>query len=89
MFIEQFDWIDIYGYLAAILTTVAFLPQLIRTWKTKSAEDVSFLMLIMFIIGVLFWIVYGLLTKSIPLIIANLLTFALNFSILVLKFAYR
>ena len=51
--------VDIFGYFAAILTTAAFLPQLIKTLKTKKADDVSLTTLIMFIIGVLSWIFYG------------------------------
>ncbi len=51
--------VDIFGYFAAILTTAAFLPQLIKTLKTKKADDVSLTTLIMFIIGVLSWIIYG------------------------------
>ena len=49
--------VDIFGYIAAILTTAAFLPQLIKTLKTKKADDVSLTTLIMFIIGVLSWII--------------------------------
>ena len=51
--------VDIFGYFAAILTTAAFLPQLIKTLKIKKADDVSLTTLIMFIIGVLSWIIYG------------------------------
>ena len=51
--------IEFFGYFAAILTTAAFLPQLIKTLKTKRAEDVSLITLIMFISGVGSWIIYG------------------------------
>ena len=81
--------IDIFGYLAAILTTAAFLPQLIRTWKTKSAEDVSISMLLMFITGLLFWILYGWKTRTFPVLFANLITLILNLSILFLKLLYQ
>jgi len=70
--------IDIFGYLAAILTTAAFLPQLIKTLKTKKADDVSLTTLIMFIIGVLSWIIYGYKISSTPILIANLITLILN-----------
>ena len=65
--------IDIFGYFAAILTTAAFLPQLIKTLKTKKADDVSLTTLIMFIIGVLSWIIYGYKISSTPILIANLI----------------
>ncbi|WP_320667841.1 SemiSWEET transporter [Prochlorococcus sp. MIT 1307] len=80
---------ELYGYIAALLTTIAFLPQLIRTFRTKSADDVSLLMLVIFIIGLLFWILYGWQSKAFPVLIANLVTLILNCSILLLKLVYR
>ena len=76
---------EIFGYFAAILTTVAFLPQLIKTLKTKKADDVSLITLIMFIIGVLSWIIYGYKISSLPILVANLITFVLNLLILISK----
>ena len=77
--------VDIFGYFAAILTTAAFLPQLIKTLKTKKADDVSLTTLVMFIIGVLFWIFYGYKISSTPILIANLITLILNLMILTSK----
>ena len=85
---NHFNYIDLFGFLAALLTTIAFLPQLYKTWKTKSADDVSLIMLILFIIGLLFWIIYGLKINSIPILVANIITFIFNFSILILKITY-
>jgi len=76
---------EFFGYFAAILTTAAFLPQLIKTLKTKKAEDVSSVTLIMFISGVLSWIIYGYKIFSIPIIVANLITLVLNLLILISK----
>ena len=76
---------DIFGYFAAILTTAAFLPQLVKTLKTKKADDVSLATLIMFIIGVLSWIIYGYKILSIPILVANLITLILNLLILISK----
>ena len=77
--------IDLFGYFAAILTTAAFLPQLIKTLITKKADDVSLTTLIMFIIGVLSWIIYGYKIASTPILLANLITLILNLMILVSK----
>ena len=77
--------IDFFGYFAAILTTAAFLPQLIKTLKTKKADDVSLITLIMFICGVGSWIIYGHAISSSPILIANIITFILNFFILISK----
>ena len=85
---NNFNYIDLFGFLAALLTTIAFVPQLYKTWKTKSADDVSLIMLILFIIGLFCWIVYGLNIGSFPILVANIITFIFNFSILILKITY-
>ena len=86
---DDTNYIDFFGFLAALLTTIAFLPQLYKTWKTKSADDVSLIMLILFITGLICWIIYGLKIHSIPILVANVVTFIFNFSILILKLTYR
>jgi len=86
---SHFNYIDLFGFSAAFLTTIAFLPQLYKTWQTKSAEDVSLIMLILFIIGLICWIIYGLRIDSMPILVANIITFIFNFSILILKITYR
>ena len=80
--------IEFFGYFAAILTTLAFLPQLIKTLKTKKAEDVSLITLIMFLTGVLSWIIYGYKISSTPILLANLITFVLNLLILIFKITF-
>ena len=86
---RHFNYIDFFGFSAAFLTTIAFLPQLYKTWKTKSAEDVSLIMLILFITGLICWIIYGIKINSVPILLANIITFIFNFSILILKVTYR
>ena len=81
-------YIEFFGYFAAILTTAAFLPQLIKTLRTKKADDVSLVTLIMFISGVLSWIIYGYKISSIPILMANIITFTLNVLILISKIYY-
>ena len=86
---SHINYIDLFGFSAAFFTTIAFLPQLYKTWQTKSAEDVSLIMLILFITGLICWIIYGLKIDSIPILVANIITFIFNFSILILKITYR
>ena len=86
---SHFNYIDLFGFSAALLTTIAFLPQLYKTWETKSADDVSLVMLILFLTGLICWIIYGLKINSIPIIVANFVTFIFNFSILILKISYK
>ena len=87
--INQLNITEIYGYIAAILTTIAFLPQVIKTSRTKKAEDVSILMLLMFITGLLFWIIYAIQVQALPVLIANIITLILNVMILTLKLIYQ
>ena len=83
------DYITILGFVAATCTTVAFLPQVMKTWQSQSAKDVSYGMLVFFCIGIFLWLVYGLLIKAAPVIIANFLTLILNLIILYLKIKYE
>jgi len=77
--------IEIIGYCAAFLTTIAFLPQAIQSWRTRDLSGISVGMYSLFTIGVGLWLIYGLIIEKWPLIVANALTFALALSILVLK----
>jgi len=77
--------IEIIGYCAAFLTTIAFLPQAIQSWRTRDLSGVSLGMYFLFTVGVGLWLIYGLIIEKWPLILANALTFALALSILILK----
>lgn len=83
------DVTTLIGFGGAFCTTIAFLPQVIKTWRTKSARDMSWAMLLIFTTGVAMWLIYGLLLTNWPLIAANVVTLALNGTILVLKFLYE
>lgn len=76
------------GLVAGTLTTIAFIPQITKTWNSKSAQDVSLGMLITFSAGVFLWLAYGLFIHALPVILANLVTFVLTLIILVLKIKY-
>jgi len=80
--------IEILGYVSATLTTIAFLPQIIKTLKTKSAKDVSMGMFVLFTTGVFLWIIYGALTNSMPVLIANIVIFCLALTQIILKIKY-
>ncbi len=87
MTIVQQD-INIIGYCAATLTTISFLPQLIRVIKLRSARDISLGMFLIFTAGTGFWLMYGILSHSAPVWIANAVTFVLSLSILILKLRF-
>ena len=77
------------GFLAAFCTTFAFLPQAIKVWKTKSTRDISLYMFLIFTVGVLSWLIYGLIINDLPVILANAVTLILSFFILIYKIRYK
>ena len=80
--------IDVIGYAAATMTTVSFVPQLLRVIRLRSARDISLGMFLIFSAGTLTWLVYGLWAHSAPVWIANAVTLVLAVSILVLKLRF-
>ncbi|EKE00989.1 MAG: hypothetical protein ACD_21C00250G0062 [uncultured bacterium] len=76
---------SIFGYSAACLTTIAFLPQVIKTISSKKTDEISLATYLLFCIGLLCWLIYGILIINIPLIVANGITLALAAVILFLK----
>lgn len=81
--------ITLIGLLAGTLTTLSFLPQAIKTWKTQSTKDISLGMFLSFCSGVLLWVIYGFLIRDIPVICTNLVTLFLASTILWLKLKYK
>ncbi len=77
------------GYVAAVLTTVAFVPQAWQTWRTRDAAGVSLGKYALFCTGVALWLVYGLLLGAWPIILANAVTLGLALAILVMKLRFR
>lgn len=81
---------EIIGMLAGILTTVAFLPQVYRTWKLKSAKDLSLGMFLVFVTGIILWLIYGIIINNMPIIIANSFTLLFAGTLLYFKlFLYK
>jgi MtN3 and saliva related transmembrane protein len=77
--------ITVIGLAAAFCTTVAFLPQVIKTWQTRSTKDISLVMFLVFTTGIFLWLVYGVMLSDLPLIAANGTTFVLSGTILYFK----
>ncbi len=82
------DDIEIIGLIAATLTTAAFLPQVYQTWKTKDVSGLSLPMFTMFFVGIVFWLIYGVLKESLPIILANAITVISSFLLLYFKIKY-
>jgi MtN3 and saliva related transmembrane protein len=83
------DYVTVLGSLAGALTTVAFFPQLLKVWRTRSTRDISLGMFSIFCVGVLVWFVYGILIDDAPVIIANFLVFVQALIIVAFKVRYK
>lgn len=77
--------VDSLGYAAAIFATGSFLPQVVKTWRTRSAEDLSWLMLATHIFGLSLWLAYGIAAHAAPIIAANAAGVVLDVILIVLK----
>ncbi len=82
------NYTTIIGLLAGTCTIISFLPQVIKTVRTKKTKDLSLAMYAVLAVGLLTWIVYGVLTNSFPIILANSISFILAVIILILKIRY-
>ena len=76
------------GFAAAFCTTTAFVPQLVRVLRLRSARDISLPTFLLFSVGVFLWLLYGIYTGSMPVIASNAVTLVLSVSILILKLRY-
>ena len=76
------------GLVAGFLTTVSFLPQVIKTWKSKSAGDISLSMFLLFCIGITLWLIYGIMIRDLAVTLTNLFTLVLASTILFFKLKY-
>ena len=82
------NYIEIIGFIAAILTTAAFLPQVYKTWKTRDVSALSLPMLIMFITGITLWLVYGLYIHGPSMVVANSITIGSSIVLIYFKIKY-
>jgi MtN3 and saliva related transmembrane protein len=81
----KFDGTILIGLIAAICTTCSFLPQVIKIWRSKKTKDVSLLMYAILTTGLFLWLIYGVILKDFPLILANSISLTLSTCVLLLK----
>ena len=81
--------IEILGYIAATLTTGSFIPQVLKTWRTRSVKDISLLMYSVLLTGSALWAFYGISSNSWPIILANSITFVLVAAVVVMKIRFK
>ncbi len=80
--------IDIIGIVAGMCTTISIVPQVVKIWRTRHARDVSMYMFVILSIGIFLWMIYGILLKRIPIILANGASFLLCMTVIVMKIRY-
>ena len=81
--------LDLFGYFAAVLTTVSFIPQVWHTFRTRDVRGISLSMYSVFTLGVACWLGYGLMLRAWPIVVANVITLILAGTILGMKLRYR
>lgn len=81
--------INIIGYTAVAVGTSLMLPQVIKAWKTKRVEDLSFGMVVLYFFNCLLWLLYGLLIAALPVIVANSIALVISIAQVILKLKYR
>jgi len=83
------EFATLLGFAAGALTTVAFVPQVVKTWRTRSTHDISLGMFVLFNTGQVLWLVYGFFISAWPIVVANTITLALALAILYFKLRYK
>ena len=93
--IMEWAWInelcvaELIGYAAAFCGTVSLIPQIVKLWKERSAKAISATMYLIYTLGVVLWLIYGIMINSIPLIIAEIITLILSIAILIMKYLWK
>ena len=87
-FFMEFDFNELVGVIAAFCTTTSFLPQVIQTWRSRSARDISLRMYMLFTFGTVLWLYYGVAIGSLAVVAANCATLILTVAMLVMKILF-
>lgn len=82
------NWVSYAGFLAGILTSGAAIPQVLQTYRTKQARDISMWQLVLLTLGMMLWLVYGISLQDYPLIIANSFSICCYGSLIAMKLRY-
>ena len=81
--------IEIVGYIAGFLVSVSLTPQVIKTWKTKSARDISVIWTLILMSGLILWVIYAIVNRIVPLALFGIIEFTLALTLFVFKFVYK
>lgn len=82
-------FVDIIGYIAGILIIISLIPQIVKSWKTKSTRDLSLTRYLIYVAGVVMWLIYGIVIENNPMIVMNTINLTLALSVVYLKLKYK
>ncbi len=85
----QVQWFDYVGYFGSFLTSITFIPQVYKAWKTKSVGDISIWMMSIVVFSTIVWLVYGFAIVSGPVIVANCIVFVLSLLLIYFKYSFK
>ena len=83
------NWIEFIGYVGSFLTSITFIPQVYKTWQTKSVGDLSIWMILIVITSTIVWLIYAFAIHSGPVIVANTIVFALSVLLIYFKLSFK
>jgi MtN3 and saliva related transmembrane protein len=83
------QFITFIGLIAGTFTGISLFPQVLKSWRTRETKDLSFPAYSILLIGITFWLIYGIVIKDLPLIFANIVAFTLTSAVLILKLKYK
>lgn len=83
------NWIEIAGHMGALLSSITFLPQVLKAWKTKSVGDLSIYMLVIVLTSTVVWLIYAVALNLLPVILANSFICLLSLILLYFKFSFK
>ena len=83
------DYVTVIGLIAGALTTISFFPQVLQIHRTKQTKDLSLPMFIILTIGIFLWLIYGILSKTLPVVMSNTIAFVFCSYIVIMKIKYR
>lgn len=86
---NSIDWIQVMGHFGAFLSSVTFIPQVYKTWKTKSARDLSMTMILIILFSTIVWLVYAVALMLWPVILANSVVCVLSLALIYFKLTYK
>jgi len=87
--IKMIQWFDYIGYLGSFLTSITFMPQVYKAWKTRSVGDLSIWMMLIVVLSTIVWLVYAFAIHSGPVIVANSIVFVLSVLLIYFKYAFK